>query len=452
MRRRITIAILGTVLAALVVAGLATLVLDRVGARSDTEQLLRRQAPGVAELVAPAAARGGRPQNRPALRRVLDGFRLEGIAFFYIGPAGAQYGALPAGVPEDAVDVPRLLAGETVSGHQGGTVYAMAPTSSPNGVLVAVLTKQVDTSLGPGFRWFVPAAAATLVLGVLVALYVSRALTEPLRRAEAATHRIAAGDLATRLPAPVAGRTDELGDLARSINTMAEGLERSRVLEQQFLLSVSHDLRTPLTSIRGYAEAISDGTAPDPRAAAAIVLSESRRLERLVRDLLDLARLDARQFSFDARSVPVGAVVADAAEGFRRRAEDAGLALAVDRDPSATVVVTDPDRLAQIVANLVENGLKFARSTLRVSTVAGADDVAVVVTDDGPGIAPEDLPHVFERLYVSRHRPVRTEAGSGLGLAIVRELVTAMGGTVACESPTSAAGGTRMVVRLRLPG
>ena len=444
MRSRILVAILGTVTASLILAGLGTLVLDRVAARADTVRELRSQAEGFADLMAPVAARSG--VRRPAVTRLIKGFKLQGISFMYIGPGGATFGTPPDDVSPDIIDVPRLEAGETLSGRTGSLAYAVAPSPAGNGTLLAVLTRRVDATPIRAYRWFLLSAVVTLVLGTLVALWVSGALTTPLRRAEQATHRIAAGDLSTRLPDPGAGA--ELGDLAASINTMAEGLERSRGLERQFLLSVSHDLRTPLTSIRRYAEAIADGTAPDAGAAAGVILTESRRLERLVRDLLDLARLDARQFSLHPQVLAVTEVVTEAAEGFRREAEDAGITLVVDEDPTATPALIDPDRLAQVVANLVENALKYAAASVRVSTVALDGTLAVAVADDGPGIAAADLPHVFERLYVSGHRPLRKESGSGLGLAIARELVAAMGGRVTAESPITSNGGTRVVVEL----
>lgn len=446
MQRRISIAILGTVAAALVLAGLGTFLLERTSARKDTVTSLRSEAQAVVSL-AGIDATGGVGQ-RARLQRIRAGLRIRGIAIMAVALKGRIIGQLPDGVTDADFAVDRLRTGETLSGSHGRLVFAMAPEVRPRFVLVAVLTRTAQTRPLPG-RWFLVAAGITLVLGALVALWLSGTLTRPLRRAKAATHRIAAGDLSARLPEPRPNARDELSDLARSINTMAETLERSRGLEQQFLLSVSHDLRTPLTSIRGYAEAIGDGTAPDHGAAAGVILSESRRLERLVRDLLDLAKLDAHRFSFALQTVEVNEVVTDTAEGFRREADAAGTVLTIDEDPTRSLAHIDPDRMAQVVANLLENAFKFAIGSVRVGTAAFPGGVAVVVADDGPGISPEDLPHVFERLYVARHRPVRMESGSGLGLAIVRDLVVAMGGAVDAESPISPDGrGTRLVVRL----
>ncbi|MGH9226858.1 MAG: sensor histidine kinase [Acidimicrobiales bacterium] len=437
MRRRITLTMVGVVAGALVVAMVGTVLLLRYQARMDTLDDLRRQARTIAARTEDIQ----RPQILTALSLVL---RLEDLRLLCFGsgcrPAQA---ALPPGVERADLDLGRLRAGGTVSGTRGSMVYAAAGVPQANEVLfVVLLTRRVEARL-PGGPWFVIVAGLTLVVAAAVAANLGRRLTRPLREAESATKRIAAGDLATRVP--IDDRDgEELAGLSRSINTMAASLERSRRLERQFLLSVSHDLRTPLTSIRGFAEALADERAPDPAHAAGVILSESRRLERLVQDLLELARLDARRFSLDVRATDVGEVVADTAEGFRPAAEQAGVELAVTIGAAngSHAAAADPDRLAQVVANLVENALKYARSSISVGTSAGGD---IWVEDDGPGIGEEDLPHVFEPFYRSA-RAASREVGTGLGLAIVHELVEAMAGDVRAESPP--AGGTRVVVSL----
>jgi two-component system sensor histidine kinase BaeS len=229
---------------------------------------------------------------------------------------------------------------------------------------------------------------------------------------------------------------------------MAEVLERSKGVERQFLLSVSHDLRTPLTSIRGYAEAIADGALPDPAKGGNVILSEARRLERLVGDLLDLAKLESRSFALTLGPVDLVDVAAGTVDGFRRETDEAGITMELVPAHAPAVVEGDADRLAQVAANLLQNALKFARSEIQVSVESVDGWARLSVSDDGPGIAPDDLPHVFERLYVSRHQPRRKEIGSGLGLAIVRELVTAMGGTV--QASAAATGGAKLSVLLPL--
>ncbi len=244
---------------------------------------------------------------------------------------------------------------------------------------------------------------------------------------------------------------DELGDLADAINTMGEELQSARGHERAFLLSVSHDLRTPLTSIRGYAQAIADGTVSDREEqlhAAEVISSESRRLQRLVADLLDLARLDAHQFSLTPRPIDAREVVAETVDGFRPQAGDIGVTLDFDAD-GAMPTTADPERLAQIVANLLENALKYATSAVTVGLTQPAGVVRITVDDDGPGIDPDDLPHVFERLYASRTIPGRA-VGTGIGLTIVRELAGAMGGDARVEPIGSV--GTRFVVTIPSAG
>lgn len=441
MTRRLVVTIVAVVAAALVVASLGTVVVLRLEARAELRRELRAQATRLAARVETVQAPG-------ALQTVARALRLEGASVLRLDPDGRLRGAPPPGVVLAELDPARLGAGRTVTGvTPRGLAFAAAPAERNGTTVVVVLSRQVSTGrtlLGP---WFVVAVVATLALAAAVAGNLARRLTRPLRQAQEATRRIAAGDLAVRVPEDE-GDGAELAGLARSINVMAESLERARGTERQFLMSVSHDLRTPLTSIRGFAEALAEGRAPDPAHAGSIIAAESRRLERLVGDLLELAKLDARRFSLDLRATDVAEVVSDTTEGFRPAAERAGVALDVDLGPAdagrkPVLAAADPDRLAQIVANLVENALKFAESRISVSVVGGA---RVAVDDDGPGIAPGDLEHVFEPFYRSSRAPTR-DVGTGLGLAIVAELAAAMGGSVRAEP--LATGGTRVVVSLR---
>jgi len=443
VRRRLTIAILAAVVVTLLVAGAGTLLLARLGARQQTEHDLRAQSKDIATSISDAES-GVATRVLNNLRRALD---LEGIQVIRFGPAGRTVDSLPNGVTIADLDIAALRKGNVVSGNHGSLVYAAAPAAATGAdiIPVVVVTRNADPVLRRAAGWFLIASIATLALGALFAWALSRRLARPLQDAELATRRIATGDLSTRIPD--AGGNDELSSLRRSINSMAETLERSRGVERQFLLSVSHDLRTPLTSIRGYAEAIADGAIANPADAGNVILAESRRLERLVRDLLDLAKLESREFSFEQQPVDLSDIAAGTADGFRPEADDAAVTISViATDPA--VVVGDPDRLAQVTANLVENALKFATSSVRIEVSAQERWGLLDVVDDGPGIATEDLPHVFERLYVSRHEPRRKEAGSGLGLAIVRELVNAMGGQV--RASATPGGGACLSIALPL--
>jgi len=438
MTRRLTLTMVAVVAGALLVATLGTLVVTRIKTRAQARQDLGGQAERLARRIETL------PVGLAAVRAAL---RLEDGAVVCFGPnCPVRQAAIPAGLTEADLRVDRLRAGHVVTGTKGNLVYAAAPSDRAGVLSAVVLTRRVERTSGVLGPWFFVLVTLTLLAATAVATNLGRRLTRPLREAQAATERIASGDLQTRVPEdPDDG--EELAGLARSINAMAESLDRSRGLERQFLLSVSHDLRTPLTSIRGFAEALSEGRAPDPAQAAGIISAEARRLERLVGDLLELAKLDARRFSLDVRATDVGEVVADTAEGFRPAADAAGVELTVE-ERDGLVAAADPDRLAQVLANLIENALKFAAGSIEVrSAPAGAGaGVAVWVQDDGPGIPAEDLPHVFEPFWHSSRSPAR-QVGSGLGLAIVAELVAAMGGTVRAEPLP--AGGTRMVVTLR---
>lgn len=445
MTRRLTLTMVGVVAFALLVAGFGTLALLRLQTRRDTVRDLRTQAQGIARLVDEIPGRGAAGTAAAARQRVLQRvLKLTDQQVVRFSANGQALDPLPPGVSAGDLQFTQLQQGQTVSGINGSLAYAAAPGTTARGIPFAlVLTRNVRPAGGAGL-WLLLASAGALVVAGVVAANLGRRLTKPVREAEAATRRIAGGDLTARIPDSHGG--DELAALITSINTMAATLERSRGLERQFLLSVSHDLRTPLTSIRGYAEAITERKAKPPQAAA-VILSEARRLERLVGDLLELAKLDARRFSLDMRAIDVCEVVGDTAEGFRPAAEEAGVRLEV---PALTggrlVAAADPDRLAQVVANLVENALKFARNTIEVGAAGDGRGVEVWVEDDGPGIEPDDLAHVFDRFYTGGRVPTR-QVGSGLGLAIVHELVEAMGGSVTARP--GATGGARMVVTLQ---
>ena len=360
--------------------------------------------------------------------------------------------ALPDGIDVGALQPAKILSGATVTGRRGRTAFLAEPLSGANAqgqVPVLVLTEPVQTDLpSRAVPAFLIAAAAALLACVALSLWLARRLTRPLRAVESTARVLASGDLSARVA--LDDRTeDEIAGVASALNVMAEQLEAARGSERAFLLSVSHDLRTPLTSIRGYAEALADGTldGEDPEArrrAADVIMAEARRLERLVRDLLDLSRLDGHQFSLHPRSVDASVVVRDAVGAFQPQADDLGVALTL---AAATPVPADldPERLGQIVANLVENALKYARTAVEVAVRADADSVSISVADDGPGIPSDVGDHVFERLYTGRDAPARS-IGTGLGLAIVHELAAAMGGRATLDPTT---GGTRFTVSVR---
>jgi signal transduction histidine kinase len=452
MRQRLMLALVGLVAGVLVVAGAGSLILTRNSARHQATKQLVTEAQALT-----SESDGAQPLVvLRAVRRVL---RLTDARFVVVSADGMVTTPPPPGLTKADLDPAQLQAGDTVSGGSGDLVFAAAPVTLTvrsrerlnlgGGQVDIVLTREVG-DLGPSWGYFIVAGGATLLIAALVAWQMSRRMSRPLIEAMQVTGQIAAGDLNSRVPVR-RGDYPEFSSLAQSINTMAQSLADGQRRERQLLLSVSHDLRTPLTSIRGFAEAIKDGAIDDTTRAADVILAESTRLERLVGDLLDLGKLEAQQLSFDIRPTDLAEVVGITAEGFQPIAEKGGLHLTVEvPDHGTAIAATDPDRVAQLLANLIENAFTFARTSVQVTLAHPAPPgaLSVVVEDDGPGIAPGDLSRVFERFYQSDRGPNR-QFGSGLGLAIVAELASAMGATVRAESPLSAEGGSRFVVTLR---
>jgi two-component system sensor histidine kinase BaeS len=472
LRRRLVIAMTGIALGVLVLTALVTAGLARrtevSSAKSDLKDRAAIVAPEFDTLLSQIGKGRATTQTTAGLRQlqrirnlvdttlrasngavvaVTDDGQVQEVLGRFIGgdPAVAT---LPEGVSAGDLDTQALLAGNNQIERSDNVVFTAVPLAKTGGVTpVLVLTEHVSNrpfgTSGGAVAW---AALISLAVAVVVAAFIARRMARPIAAMETTAREIAAGDLQARVDTEHLS-DDELGSLAAAINAMAAELDAARGHERAFLLSVSHDLRTPLTSIRGYAEAIADGTVEGAEArirAAQVIASESRRLERLVADLLDLARLDAHQFSLHPASVDARAVVADAVEAFRPAAAEVGVALTMTPGPAVTATI-DPQRLAQVVANLVENALKYASAAVTVSVDSAGPEMVLTVEDDGAGIPPADVPRVFERLYTSRPAPGRT-FGTGIGLAIVRELAAAMGGTARVDA--SDAAGTRFVVTL----
>ncbi|HEV7134016.1 MAG TPA: HAMP domain-containing sensor histidine kinase [Gaiellaceae bacterium] len=311
---------------------------------------------------------------------------------------------------------------------QGRAYYYAAVPKLQRKYFVLLRPKSVATADWTPFVYgLLLAALAGAILAAIAAWLLSRRIARPVRRVAAASRSLARGTRPE--PVPVEGAS-ELAMLATAFNDLAEQLSRAREAEKNFLLSVSHELKTPLTAIRGYAEALEDG-AIDPQEVAATVMVEAARLERLVRDLLDLARMNRTDFSVHPSTIDLAEVAEDAVRRYESQADAFGLTLvAAAEGPSPAVA--DADRVLQIVSNLVENALRLTPrgGEVRVVTAPGM----LRVEDTGPGLQPEDREHAFERFYLheryGRERPV----GTGLGLAIVKELIGAMGGTVEVTS------------------
>ncbi|HLF69599.1 MAG TPA: HAMP domain-containing sensor histidine kinase, partial [Actinomycetota bacterium] len=280
-----------------------------------------------------------------------------------------------------------------------------------------------------------------------VASFVARRITSPLRDLAAAAADVATGDFAARVEV---SSDDEVGVVAASFNKMASELGDADRLQREFFLSISHELRTPLTAIQGYAEAIEDGTVSGQQGkeAAGVIIGESKRLNRLVSDVLDLARLDAKRFTVHLEELDVRTVLQRLQQAFAQKASESGVA--VEIEAADMTVKADSDRLIQVLSNLVENGMRYTPTDgrIRVSATPEGSRCRFDVVDGGPGLDPADFRRAFDRQYLwGKYRGVR-DVGTGLGLAITKELVEAMGGEV--SSTNDAQGGARFSVLLPL--
>ncbi len=321
------------------------------------------------------------------------------------------------------------------------SVIAAAPftdiTGAVSGAVVLLRpVSEVTRTTGGLLIFLIEATLFGLALSLALSLLLARGLTRPLRALETASSRIAAGDFSQRVPVE---SSDELGRLASSFNAMAKRLGELQRERQDLYASVSHELRTPVTSIRGFAQALLDnvGGQEDRERHAAIIIDEAARLERLVNDLFQLSRLEAGQVTFEWRDLDLGALVQAAAGRYGPQAERAGVDLRVDPPgPGEPLPVKgDPDRLNQVMSNLIENALRFTPAGGTVVVRAGRDKGAagqalVSVGDSGPGIPNEDLERVFDRFYTVDRSRARKTGGTGLGLAIAKEIIGAHGGRI----------------------
>jgi signal transduction histidine kinase len=280
-----------------------------------------------------------------------------------------------------------------------------------------------------------------LLLAVLVAGVVAFSLTAPLSRAvlkpvqalKQATRRMEQGDFSQRVTVT---HNDEMGELAHAFNTMAASLESSGQLHRNLVSDVAHELRTPLTNVRGYLEALQDQVIePDPMVIASLH-EETMLLSRLVTDLQDLTLAEAGQLHLQRAPVALEDIIANAVNGLLLQAKEKNLSLYVNTPADLPLVEADPQRVGQILRNLLSNSIKHtpAAGEISVNVRALQQEVEVGVQDTGEGIAAEHLSSLFKRFYRADPSRSRATGGTGLGLAIVEQLVHAHGGQVSVES------------------
>jgi signal transduction histidine kinase len=319
-----------------------------------------------------------------------------------------------AGVPVDA------------SGQQVGTLLLTSQDLSGR----SPLEQQFLDAANRALIWASALVSAAALVGAAV---LSRQLVGPLRELTAASEAMAAGDLSQRVEVHT---KDEVEDLAHAFNEMARDLEAAEVQRQQMTADIAHELRNPLSVIRGNLEAMLDGVYPADVEHLGPIYEETILLQRLVQDLRLLSLADAGQLALVLTQVDLVALLSGIADSVQAVANDQGIEIQLDLPQEPLVVEGDADRLRQVIGNLLGNALRYTPSGGGVTLRAWRADrqAHIQVSDTGPGIAPEDLPHVFDRFYRAGTARDRASGGSGLGLAITRALVQAHGGEIGVAS------------------
>lgn len=288
--------------------------------------------------------------------------------------------------------------------------------------------------------------AATLASAILVSFLISQRMVTPIRQMMQASRRIATGHYRERVEV---ASDDELGQLASSFNQMAATLEQTETIRRDLIANVTHELRTPLSSIKGYMEALIDGVLPAQPDIYQQVYHEADRLQRLVNDLQELSRLEADAFELDDQSLDMAELIEQTAARLRPQFEEKGVSLET-LAPDLPPVLADKDRMSQVLLNLVGNALQYTPSGGRVTVTAGLQPptpkvpnqdrfaarpaLFVVVKDTGVGISAHHLPHLFTRFYRVDKSRSRVGGGSGIGLTIAKHLVEAHRGHIWAES------------------
>lgn len=286
------------------------------------------------------------------------------------------------------------------------------------------------------------ATAVSLTLGLIIA----RSLTRPIQEMTVATQKIADGDLTQTVPVR---SNDELGTLATSLNQMSTQLATSRELRRQMTADIAHDLRTPLSIILGHAEALSDGVLPPTQETFDVLHDEAQHLERLVSDLRTLSLADAGELAMTPRQVAPAALLERALIAHSPKAKQKEIAISLDAPNTLPDVYVDPDRMAQVLDNLLSNAIRYTPKNGRISLSAQQNHKSIwlKVQDNGSGMTQEETAHIFDRFYrADRSRQRQDDGGSGLGLAIARSIVVAQNGRIWAESEIG--NGTTFIIEL----
>lgn len=365
-----------------------------------------------------------RPESPPrALFGVVQYLQAQGIEVQAIVPGQVEPRVL------SARQIHAIAIGQDVSGQsceRGRCVFVEArPVGAGTGIVLIQPMSVLSSVTSGAINRILFALLAGFAVAVAIGVLFARRLARPLAQAAAAAHQLAQGERNVRL---VPEGPDEISEIAIALNVLSDELTHSEGRQREFLLSVSHELRTPLTAIRGYAEAMVDGVvaSDELNRVGTIIESESLRLERLVSDLLDLARTGAVDFQIHPADVDLVHVVQEAADVWFTRCTREGVHFSLEKPDAAVVITSDIGRIRQIIDNLLENALRVTPADKPI-VLALTQDAVIEVRDAGPGLSSDDVKVAFEpgELY-ERYRGVR-KVGTGFGLALVGRLASRLG-------------------------
>lgn len=315
---------------------------------------------------------------------------------------------------------------ENTAGQVIGYLLIEGSTTAQRGDELPLLTKLNDAA------W--RAALISLVIALVFALILAAGFIRPIQRLTSAVQQLASGDLSHRVN--VTGN-DELATLAKSFNAMADSLQRSEQRRREMTADIAHELRSPLAVQRAHLEALQDGIYPISTETIQPIVEQNRLLERLVDDLRTLAMADAGELRLEITQVNLYNLLEEILERYKPAAEQKQITLSLSVTGQKTLTYPlDPDRMAQIMNNLISNALRHTppNGWVKVMLEATQNSCSIAVQDNGEGIPPEALPHIFERFYRADHARSRDKGGSGLGLTIARQLALAMGGELSAAN------------------
>lgn len=335
-------------------------------------------------------------------------------------------------IGDDALALPIIVAGETV-GWLAVTPFQSVTEAGGE----RFQQYQLRTSLVMGLF--------SLLLAILIAWWIARALLEPVKRVAAATHRLASGDYASRV---AVASNDEVGQLARDFNQLAYTLERNEKMRREFMADVSHELRTPLSVLRGELEAIEDGVRTLDQHSMTSLQGEVGMLSKLVDDLYELSLADVGALTYRKAPCVLNTLLEQSVGMFQERLNARQLRVELALPTPPLELVADASRLQQLFSNLLENAVRYTdpNGVVRISATAERDELRIEFIDSGPGVSASQLPRLFERFYRGEASRNRTSGGAGLGLAICHSIALAHGGSLSADH--SPLGGLWLTLRL----